>query len=129
MSSLNAKIIAQALVVLVIVLGTGFLAFIGFAQPIDTVDIPEEIKDKLASDLIEILSNTSVDQEVDVIVGCEEPGYIERTLDVIGNFTLLKDWTSFMMFHAMLFPQQIVDLASEDFVWRIDYNSEVSVIG
>ncbi|MHA1928938.1 MAG: hypothetical protein ACTSV2_10235 [Candidatus Thorarchaeota archaeon] len=129
MSSLDAKIIAQASLVLVIVLGTGFLAFAGFTQPIDTVDIPEEILDKLASDLIEILSSTSVDQEVDVIVGCTESGYLERTLDVIGNFTLLKDWTNFMMFHAMLFPPQIVELASEDFVWRIDYNSENIVIG
>ena len=127
MSSLDTKIIAQASLVLVIVLGTGFLAFAGFTQPIDTVDIPEEILDKLASDLIEILSSTSVDQEVDVIVGCTEPGYLERTLDIIGNFTLLKDWTIFMMFHAMLFPPQIVELASEDFVWRIDYNSQAIV--
>jgi hypothetical protein len=128
MSSLNAKIIAQASLVIVIVLGTGFLAFAGFTQPIDTVDIPESIKDKLGSDLIEILSSTSVDQEVDVIVVCAGPRYLERTLDVLGNYTLLKDWTNFMMFHAMLFPPQIVELASQTFVSRIDYNSQEIVV-
>lgn len=129
MSSLNAKIIAQASLVLVIVLGSGFLIFAGISKPIDTVYIPEEIKDKLASDLIEILSTTPVDQEVDVIVGCTGPQYLERAEEVIGNFTVLNDWDSFQMFHAMLLPPQIVDLASQSFVWRIDYNSAQIVIG
>ena len=128
MRSLNTKIIAQASLVLVIVVGTGFLVFAGLTQPIETVDIPEEIEDKLASNLIEILATTPIDQEVDVIVGCTEPGYLNLTQEVIGNFTLLKDWTGPMIFHAMLFPPQIVELASQDFVWRIDFNGEGNVL-
>ena len=128
MSSLNAKTIAQASLVLVIVLGTGFLIFKSVNQPVETVYVPEQIKDKLSDELIEILSTTSVFQEVDVIVGCTGPRYLERAEEVIGNFTVLDDWDSFQLFHAMLLPPQIVELASQSFVWRIDYNSEGSII-
>jgi hypothetical protein len=111
------------------VLGTSFLLFANFNQPVETVYVPEQIKDKLSDDLIEILSSTSVDQEVDVIVGCTGPQYLERAEEIIGNFTVLDDWDSFQMFHAMLLPPQIVELANQSFVWRIDYNSYQIVIG
>lgn len=121
------KVFAKVSLVLVLVLGPSFLIFVGI-NLVDTVNSPDDIKDKLDEDLIEILFTTPVYQRVDVIVGCTEPGYIERAQDVIGYFTVLKDWNQVQMFRAMLFTLQILELASQDFVWRIDYNSWEIVI-
>ncbi len=127
MRPLNVKVFTKTSIVLVLVLGPSFLIFVGI-NLIDTVDIPDDIKDKLDERLIEILFTTHGYQRVDVIVGCIGPGYLERAHEVIGYFTVLKDWNRVQMFRAMLFPLQIALLVSQDFVWRIDYNSWEIVI-
>lgn len=92
------------------------------------VPIPDDIRSKLGSDMIEALRTTPMWLTIDSIVGCiEEEGfdYVDRVQASVGDFIITNRWDSFNAFQAQLYPSQIIEIAKLYFVRRIDLNSIV----
>jgi hypothetical protein len=95
------------------------------------VPIPDEIKTKLGSSMIEALKNTPIWLTIDSIVGCTEdvgPDYVERIESIVGDLIITKKWECFKAFQAQLYPPQVIEIAKLATVWRIDLNEACYVI-
>ncbi|MHA1960803.1 MAG: hypothetical protein ACW99U_11255, partial [Candidatus Thorarchaeota archaeon] len=110
-------------VVMIVVLGTGGLLQVTQNEPI--TDIPDDARPKLTDSMIEVLLTTPLDELIDSFVECSEPDYVNKSWDAVGNFTVLSDWgDSLRKFRALLYPEQIIELARQSFVVLVDFNSD-----
>ncbi|MDF1540003.1 MAG: S8 family serine peptidase, partial [Candidatus Thorarchaeota archaeon] len=86
--------------------------------------IPEVVRTKLGQDAMSML--TSEEREIDAIVTCERDtrmDYLGNAKQYIGNFDTTRNWNRFNMFRATLTADQVVNLAKQPFVTRIDNNT------
>jgi len=92
------------------------------------VTVPSEVEDKLSSDLIEALKTVPTWCTIECIVGCNwgSGSFVEQVENEVGDLIITKVWVDFRAFLANLYPEQVIEVARLDIVWRIDLNAQIN---
>jgi len=85
--------------------------------------VPDDVKHKLGSDLIERIQAGTLATIHDCIVACISIDDAYTVIDTLPSDSVEQVWEVLGGFHAFLTAEQIFRIASMDEVVRIDYNA------
>lgn len=111
-----------------IVSAISLLVFSGFVLwSVTRASVPDDVKHKLGSDLIERIQAGTLATIHDSIVACRSIDDAYTVIDTLPDESVEQVWELLGGFHAFLTPEEIFRIARMDEVVRIDYNAVITI--
>jgi serine protease AprX len=114
----------------ILIIATIVICIIPFSGALESNEsdskIQQEILAKLDPEIIEELSDSNIAHRVDAIVACSKdsyPNHIQLAQAAVRDISITKEWMGYPIFKANLTKSQVLQLAKQQFVTRIDNNS------